>query len=319
MAIAVEKGEERIRLGLGIRASSQNLIIEIEAMERDLELFPDTPQNRPTIRTCRESLVQIRRAANSWLRGARSYYIFTSLHWINEKLFEIRDMSQLYQQWLILRDRLYQFSDEERGKWSKERLDEIDKAFQRSPKEDRLKALRSELFALRKLIDQKVALSLWGITQTNASILALTPVLVSLFAGVVAFVGYFHEGSKTIEMLDTILVSSLGATVSTLMSLLHRQDYTAPSLINHSIINLLRPLIGAVAGLFFYFLLQFLLSGIDGLPTGAGVANKKILFLYGLAFVFGFSERLFRGSVEAVAKSVESKVMTYGARKKGDA
>ncbi len=349
-------GTSKGLLRFGVLVSSQNLLLEIESMEKELTVWAASSTNKKLLKECRETLVRIKRAARTPWRIFRSYYIFTSLQWINQQLFQVRNPEQLRVHWLLLRDRLYRLGDAERGEWTRARLDRIENNVASDKEIKDAGKLRGQLFALRKLLDEKVALSLWQIRQTNtilASLVALLLILLvavsyvikdieptggplvisspgklagapgaignpvqfavaesSLTPGGAAAPGVgllaASEGGRsksTLLLIQTILIASLGATLSSLLNLITGDERPIPPFINRYVINMARPLIGAVAGLFFYLLVF----------SGWLTIQPHPIAYFAFAFVFGFSERLFGKSIEAMANTAEAKITTYGA------
>ena len=169
------------------------------------------------------------------------------------------------------------------------------------PGSDEERVLRGELRELRKLLDDRVILALWrtielrrrGVVCSILAIFLLLVLMVLLASGICFLAGcedctnVCKDGtSRAYSPFAMAIAGALGATLSTLMATRVDGKQVSPLLSN---VWTVRPVIGAITGVFLFFVTN---------PMGIAIPYPG---MYAISIAFGFTERAFVSALNQTA------------------
>ena len=282
----------------------QNLEFEIDAVRIEIAAIEKNGQEvankQPVINECRELLSKIEDAYNRTF--PRELFIWETLFLIHQKILLVAPIEELSAKWSVLKKRLKQLEEIQKKTvygWSNEVASDIDK-WTKEKNEDNLQ-LRYQIKELRKSLDDHVILQVWtGMRLRRHSVffvVAASILTAILIVGICWPLVFCSADCANKDRPPSALLMSvaglLGAMVSTLTDGKPPGVTQHPPLVN---VSMVRPLIGAIAGLFIYFVHP--LIRID----------FNYFVLLAVAIAFGFSERAFYKFLKKLAGDTEKNI-----------
>ncbi len=268
--------------------------IEISELEKNGHEITD---KKEIIKNCRELLSKIECAYNR--RFPRELFIWETLFLIHQKILLIAPIDELSSKWRTLKKRLNQLKEKKAvGGWNDKVISSISEKMgeqrveQRKEKSEIDSRLRYELKELRKHLDDQVILQIWAGMKLRRHCIFFV-IAASLVIALMIFLYCIIEGTQH----NVVLVSGAGLLGALLSTLTHGKPLgitRAPPLVS---VSMVRPAIGAIAGLFVFFAEPLLAPNVVKYPT-----------LYAVAFVFGFSERAFYRFLKNMAGETEKNI-----------
>jgi len=297
-----------------IRATDQNVTADIElARIAILSLSCNTHGNceQALLASCREMLNQCI-ASQRRLFGNR-IFVRQTLFLILQNLILIIPKEKLPAAWLSIRQRLATIDDSEIIEYKRSKaIDEIDGFMKRLSDAKELagaskigakdKIVREKMKEIKSFLDEKVMGELWSSTVLQRQTYILGGLIFCSLSATLLAIWYDTHHSTTPGIFQTTVAGLLGGAIST-VSQPSARDSSLP-LVRFALI---RPLIGAVSGLFL-----FLISG------HTDVAKLAYPYTYAMAIAFGFSERAFSTALGSAANAIStdvSKALGHGTKK----
>ena len=309
------EGQEKNPFWVRRQLTRQNFEFEILAARSEISLTKEAlnaqgadkrARDKKVLGECDELLRQVTSAFRSFF--ARELFIWQILFLIRQKLLLVIPFSKLGAKWITLEKRVSKIGEKEAGRWGDKKFREevgkklAEKAPERVEESDKL---REELQEMRKFLDDRIILELWSGLRLRryGTLFIILAVLLSGF--LIALVCYpefgclFYDcvaagkGVKKHSIIGMVVAGALGALVSALANAAGSGDESAPPLAD---VSLVRPVIGAISGLFLYLLSEM------------GVFKIEYPALYATAIAFGFTERAFYNTLRNLSGSAERKI-----------
>ena len=292
----------------------QNFEFEIRSVEgqiarveeREDELNAD---QKKILCQCKRLTCEIRQSFNK--RRPRELFIWQSLNLLQQNLLLIVSADQLSSKWWVLEARYKQINPT--VVWMRSQAKRIaggvPKLSEEPGKPD--EALRLEMCAFRKVLDDRLIIDLWRTISLRrystffcTAALATVGVLVAWVACEAASVSLSQslrnvccfdnvEPDSTHSVVATTLAGFPGGLLSSVLKMRWENEEKHPPLAS---VEIVRPVIGGIAGLFVYFV------------VGTGVVAVQYPALYAVALAFGFTERAFFKALRRLAANAESEV-----------
>ncbi|MCH7540731.1 MAG: hypothetical protein IH999_10100 [Proteobacteria bacterium] len=294
-------------------ASKQNFKAAIQAAETDLQLaekkIGETEFDKQTIEKCKTHLSNARAALNAL--PSRQILVLQNLLAIRQNLLLVLPIEETTAQWPGIARRLEQLKRRSHNVWDKDSFQNcINKFIKLKPNKRKPEielSIRHNIREARRLIDSQRVVALWNALVMKRQswimgILALFLLLgivvsISLECGFPAVCLKLPVDSQTVpihSIIATVMAGGLGGVVSTFSKL--REDADVASAPPFLRVELLRPIIGGTAGLFVW------------LASFAGAIQFTYPILYAAGFATGFSERLFYGQLQRLARMTDKQI-----------
>jgi hypothetical protein len=301
-----------------IRANDQNITADIELARvaiSNISRRPYAACQRSIFDSCCEMLNQC--IEHQQRVFSNRIFVRQTLFLIMQNIILIAPRETLPSIWLSIKQRLDSINATEIAEFKRSKsIDEIEAHIRllSDPKKNWSNAneigpiegiVREKMKEIKSFVDEKVVAELWsGIVLQRQTYILAGIVLFSLAATVFAILSEAAAMNTPPRVVTTTIAGLLGGALSTVSKPLTR-DASLP-LVR---IALVRPLIGAVAGLFL-----FLISGHTEL------AKLAYPYTYAIAIAFGFSERAFSDALGSSANDISkgvSQALGHNQRKSG--
>ncbi len=303
----------------------------LEGLVADLEKVHSNAS--PTAGDLKSQIEDLKSSLASKSYGGATYYYYSRLQNVNVRIIEAAPLSWLYEIWRSLDLRvstLGKFEGEDSLKETRANLDAAfrslgyaplpqgDKSFEcKVDGHEQLRAIeviRGSLISIRKQLDLQSLSGVWQAMAINEALLSIILWMSFLVVGIsgifVAIHGYGWSKELTAFSL-CVLSGMFGAAISSVSTIAFDQGGGLP-LISKPRHVTLRLLIGAIAGVFVYFLWASQLvkiganSTVD--PSNTSTVDPSNTIWFVLAFGLGFSERIFANTLNQVASALEQRV-----------
>lgn len=283
-----------------LRLADQDIVADIESIGREYDslkasgkkatdhIEKEIQEAESAINAC---VVELKRTF-----FVNRIFIRQTLSRVQVRLILITPRENLDSVWIALRKKWDSIDeDSRRHKTNNYIIQEIDKFF-KSPAKGKssepaasLLRIRSHMQAIRKYVDDRILADLWSSYSLQRTATLFSWILFGLMGAIVY--ALLDErapasGSKAIslciaDLIEMLLFGALGGTISAIMRPVPGTHQKRSSLLLTKF-SYMRPLLGAVSGLFLFLLFA---SQVVNLPS------LHYLGVYALAMVVGFSER----------------------------
>ena len=284
-------------------ASMQNLAFEIEAARSDVLRITDLEglpaDAKEVVDRCGKLLRLVAEAFNR--RSPRELFIWESLFQIRQDLLLVLPPEELLAKWEVVQTEITATQEKcNKFPWKKKWRDAITNQLTSSAgSAESERQIRSRIREIRKYLDDRVVLQLWRsiVVRRFGLLFALLAVAFGVLLAIAicapgCLLGHCLPDNKSYTLFGVIVAGTLGSTLSALANIGHPGHQDGVPLLY--VLQLVRPVVGAASGLFFYLVLQTKIIAMDGIEV------------YIFAIAFGFSElALFRvlqnltGKIEA--------------------
>jgi hypothetical protein len=274
--------------------SQQNLQEEFESAVFIISWIEGTdPASKRIKDGCTARINQLEARIHSPLAMLAEFANFLDLFWIMQQFLLVGPHEQVRIQFFRLRDNLAGVPIDERKNWTQSEIDFLDQAM--TTPSAPMSPPREKLYALRKFLDDRIAVAIWQSCFSKICLLFLGPLLLALT--IILAVALGQDNLQFTGVWFTIAFTITGAILSCLLGCFSAPAYKGPPGMNEYAKVICRPIIGLVAGLFLFALVH---SNI--------INGDRPAAIYAAAVAFGFSERLFIGILEQYGDGISKKL-----------